>query len=369
MSDHETIPATPAPLPARFCGNCGAQLLGDHCYRCGQPVKGLVRHFSTIIGDFFDSVFEIDGRIWRTLPPLLLRPGLLSTEYFAGRRVRYVSPVRLFVFLSLISFFAAQLAINIDGQSDGDSAIARASTVAEVERLRNEALAELSKAREQAEGAPGLGAGLAAAERAVAQQADRRIAELGGESPKTGKPTISFGSEPWHREKNPIAIAGLPETVNAWLNRMVERAEANIARVQADPNLLKDAVLGALPATLFVLLPLFALLLKFAYLFKRRLYMEHLIVALHSHAFLCAALLLTIILGALSTSVGWLGWLSWLETGLFVWIPIYVLLMQKRVYGQGWPMTVLKYGLIGMVYVLMLSLGVTGALLGSLVWL
>jgi len=66
---------------ARVCANCGSVLLGEHCYRCGQPVKGLVRHFSSILGDFFDSVFdsvfELDGRIWRTLPPLLLRPGFL----------------------------------------------------------------------------------------------------------------------------------------------------------------------------------------------------------------------------------------------------------------------------------------------------
>ena len=40
---------------------------------------------------------------------------------------------------------------------------------------------------------------------------------------------------------------------------------------------------------MFVLIPLFALLLKLFYVFRRRLYMEHLIVALHSHAFLFLA--------------------------------------------------------------------------------
>ena len=64
-------------------------------------MKGLVRHFSSIIGDFLDSVFNIDARVFRTLWPLFAKPGYLSCEYFAGHRVRYVSPVRLFVFLSI----------------------------------------------------------------------------------------------------------------------------------------------------------------------------------------------------------------------------------------------------------------------------
>src|SRR5690606_18111563 len=98
----------------RLCQNCGAELLGDHCYRCGQPIKGLVRHFSSIIGDFLDTVLNIDGRFFTTVPPLFLRPGFLSTEYFAGRRVRYVSPVRLFFFLCVVTFFIAQFRLDLD---------------------------------------------------------------------------------------------------------------------------------------------------------------------------------------------------------------------------------------------------------------
>lgn len=354
----------------KFCGNCGAKLLGDHCYRCGQPTKGLVRHFSSIVGDFFDSVFELDGRIWRTIPPLLFRPGFLSTEYFAGRRVRYVSPVRLMVFLSLLAFFVAQLAIDVERNIDTDSEITRATSVEEVERIRDEALTRLARLRAEAGSTPGLGAGLAAAERAVMNQAQRRIAELASDSPDAAepeKPRISLGSEPWDRQTNPIAIDWLGTAGNAWLNRQLARAEGNIARVQEDPNLLKDAVLGTLPATLLVLLPLFAVLLKVAHPFKRRLYMEHLIVALHSHAFLCAALLLTMIFDLSAGWAPWLGWLSHGETALFVWMPVYLLLMQKRVYAQGWMMTIFKYVVIGSAYLTLLSFGVAGAMLASLV--
>src|SRR3546814_3210082 len=95
-------PVPPAPASVRgTCGNCGSPLLGKYCYACGQPVTGMVRHFSTILGDFTDTILNWDARLPRTLWPLLARPAFLPREYFAGRRVRYVSPVRLFVTLAI----------------------------------------------------------------------------------------------------------------------------------------------------------------------------------------------------------------------------------------------------------------------------
>ena len=65
-----TTPPTTPPAPQAACANCGTPLLGEHCYACGQPVKGLVRHFSSLVGDVLDSVFEWDSRTPRTLWPL-----------------------------------------------------------------------------------------------------------------------------------------------------------------------------------------------------------------------------------------------------------------------------------------------------------
>lgn len=404
----ETSPTPPTTDAAeRRCANCGEVLLGEHCYACGQPTKGLVRHFGSIIGDFMDSVFELDSRILRTLGPLLFKPGYLSREYFAGRRVRYVSPVRLFVFLSLFAFFAAQLAFDIndntepqpdetateagEGKRDdaGTEAIRAARTVPDVERVRDAILSDLARERaritkdtEQLPGvAFGVDIGLDVAEKAVRDEARRRIrdierAEAAGEPvPAAPEPTedinINFGNGPWHPEDNPVKVDWLGESGNAKLNEWAGRMNDNARRVEGDPNRLKDAFLSAVPTALFVLLPLFALMLKVMYIFKKRLYMEHLIVALHSHSFLCGALLLVVILDVLSAwTAGW-PWLSrplgWLEIALLCWMPVYLLLMQKRVYGQGWIMTILKYWVLGTVYLVLISFGATFALLASLV--
>ena len=163
-----------APAAGRHCENCGAPLLGEHCYACGQPTRGLVRHFSSVIGDFFDTVFDIDSRVLRTLGPLLARPGWLTLEYFAGRRVRYVTPTRLFLFLSLVAFFAIHARIEVGDDADvrvgpqkeavtaRSDAIEQARTVADVEAARTQALAELDRGIAQLDGVPGGAAGTAA---------------------------------------------------------------------------------------------------------------------------------------------------------------------------------------------------------------
>ena len=380
MTEPAGTPAIDA-VPAPACQNCGAPLLGPHCYACGQPVNGLVRHFSSIVGDFLDSVLNIDARVFRTLWPLFARPGYLSREYFAGRRVRYVSPVRLFVFLSIVTFFVAQLTWSFGDSvqfNDGKDSFDRATTVAQVEKARDEALAGLSKARTGIPDVPGARAGIDKGAEKVREKAGKRIAELqaaSGAPPATppdgdsNDNTIQFNGKPWDATANPVVVRWLPGFANTWINAQVGRAQKNIARIQDDPDLFKNAVLGALPSTLFVLLPIFALMLKVAYLFKRRLYMEHLIVALHSHAFLCLSLLLVFAFTALGDALPALATPAGLVEGLlFAWMPLYLLLMQKRVYAQGWTMTLLKYCVLGVCYVVLLSLGVAFTMLVSLVW-
>jgi len=371
-----------AGAPAAACQNCGAPLLGPHCYRCGQPVSGLVRHFTSVVGDFFDTVLNIDARVFRTLWPLFTRPGYLSCEYFAGRRVRYVSPVRLFVFLSILTFFVARLTLSFGGDAIqfNDDAMANATTVSQVEGLREKALAKLTRSRAEVHDVAAADAGLAVAQQAVRDKAQRRIAELRGaaargEPPPMPRPDISFGNngKPWDAKTNPLTFQWLPAFANRWINAQVAHAENNISRMQQDPSLFKDAILSAVPSTLFVLLPVFALMLKVLYLFKRRLYMEHLIVALHSHAFLCLTLLLALLAMALrdalpAAATALHGLLGWVVGLLFAWMPVYLLLMQKHVYRQGWTMTLLKYCVLGFSYVVLLSFGAVFTALASVVW-
>ncbi|MCX7043787.1 MAG: DUF3667 domain-containing protein [Gammaproteobacteria bacterium] len=405
-----TDPSPAAPIPAtppsaRRCENCGVPLQGDHCHACGQPTKGLVRHFSSILGDFFDTVLNIDSRVLRTLGPLLTRPGFLSMEYFAGRRVRYVTPMRLFLFLTLLAFFAIQGSIDFNDPEPGVSVsepgknvdarsaeIEAATTVAQVEAARAGVLKQLADARKNLDDVPGGAAGIAGiemAEESIREAADERIAylKLAEANRKAGKPpppapsmqgrnkgfSFNANGKPWDPVTNPIAFGWLPQPVNQNLNKRVAHA-SDVLKASNSEKPVVEALFNVLPQTLIVLMPLFALMLKLIYWFKRRLFMEHLIVALHSHAFIALALTLVLTFSWLQDWLTpnpgfWQGVFGWGMGLSAAWIPVYLLLMQKRVYGQGWPMTLVKFCVLGLCYSILLGFGLAAAMLIGLLTL
>lgn len=385
MSQPPVREPDPQPAPEEHCRNCGVVLHGPHCHACGQPVKGLVRPLGNLFGDVLDSVFDLDTRVFRTLPPLFAKPGFLTREYFAGRQIRYVTPFRLFFFLAVVAFFVAQLAFDAPTINLGKGdVINAATTVAEVEKARDAKLAELARVKQGMAGTPAATgiAGIETGEQAVRDVAAARIAAL-QKAQAAGLPppaaagndedslNLSINGKRWDEKKNPLDT-WLPAFADHWFNAQLARASNNIARLRQDPSAFKDAALGAVPTTLFVLVPIFALMLKLAYFFKRRLYMEHLVVALHSHAFLCLDLLLVLLVRALAQWLapgeGALATLfAWMEGLLIAWMPVYLLLMQKRVYAQGWPMTALKYFVLGTCYSVLLSFAVAASMAIGLV--
>lgn len=89
------------------CSNCGEVLAGEFCHACGQ--KRFVesdRRFGHLLHQFVAGATDLDGRFWRSLRALLFQPGLLSREYFEGRRARWLSPVGLFLAVSVLYFLA-----------------------------------------------------------------------------------------------------------------------------------------------------------------------------------------------------------------------------------------------------------------------
>jgi hypothetical protein len=85
------------------CLNCGTVLIGEFCHACGQ--NGHVHKTLTSIGhDLLHGVFHFEGKIWRTLPMLVVRPGQLTRRYIDGERVRFVSPLALFLFFVFLMF-------------------------------------------------------------------------------------------------------------------------------------------------------------------------------------------------------------------------------------------------------------------------
>lgn len=355
---------TPPPATLRTCENCRTALQGGFCHLCGQSGHNPVRHLTHAVEEVFESFWHLDGRIFRTLRDLWW-PGRVAAGYLAGHRVQYVAPLRLFVILAALTFFVAQLLVAGQGQplqlsgGDGTEAtiakISAADAREDVERLRDDALTQLAELRTELAPFPGADAMLVSAQGDIQRAARARLAALGDPAGSDTPDLHAADAAPTPATDAPAAAARQRPTLdNPRLARMTRNAE----RMFEDRAAAARTLLRAAPMALLITVPLFAVLLKLMYLWRRHLYLEHMVVALYSHAWLLLALLVIFVLqlagGALSTRVAWAAQpIGWLQNGLLLWMPAYLLWMQQRLYRQSWLATVLKFMVIAPVYLVL----------------
>ena len=89
-----------------ICANCGATVSGKFCGSCGQLAADFHRPIWMLIKDVLSDAFSLDGRIARTIPALVFKPGAVTRAYLEGQRAKFVPPFRLFLLASLLFFFA-----------------------------------------------------------------------------------------------------------------------------------------------------------------------------------------------------------------------------------------------------------------------
>ncbi|HJU66162.1 MAG TPA: DUF3667 domain-containing protein [Gemmatimonadaceae bacterium] len=115
--------------PAAACLNCGAPLTGRYCSACGQENRPAAPTLRDVLGDAWEAITNLEGRILQSLGLLFFFPGFLTLEYFAGRRARWVSPVRLYLVVSVAYFGLMSLTgwggfdfdIDITGETTADT--------------------------------------------------------------------------------------------------------------------------------------------------------------------------------------------------------------------------------------------------------
>lgn len=280
----EPAPPVPAAAPAA-CLNCGAALPAPpprYCPDCGQETNLRPPTLGEFLQQFGGAYFATEGALWRTLKLLLLRPGELTRQYLAGRRRHYVLPLRIYLSISLVVLLALRIAAgwNIDEALQVDIGDRKASVTA-----------------------------------------------------------LDFGSARVGLKDGVFFCEGLP----AWLcKRFQRRLDVDPKALLAQIPQLGERVVANLGAAMFVMLPAFALWLKLLYLNRRLRYTEHLVFALHVHAFWFVALALT------AFGPGWVGTVTTFA------VPGYTLLAMRRVYGGRWWPLLLRAGVISALYGLLL---------------
>jgi hypothetical protein len=288
------------------CLNCGTPLTGVFCASCGQrdiPPYPSVRE---LVVDAAAEFSGWDGRLANTLRDLIRRPGLLTHEFLEGRRVRYISPIRLYLVTSLVYFLLAASAPNVrlesgqpvfEGLRVGTTTTKDKQPVSRAERVGNAARQSLENQQV-----------LTAAER------DSALKD----------------------------IARAPAVMRPFLRRAVE-----------DPGGFKRRLLETMPRMLFVLLPIFAGIVALFY--RGRKYPEHLYFAIHLHAFIFLALATAALVKFTQIP------LLVAAAGLIVvvWIPVYATRAFRRVYGGSLSRTLMKELAIGAMYCVAAAIGFT----------
>jgi len=239
----------------RICLNCEEPLQGKYCSSCGQENIPENVHLKTVFSDVIDDYFTIDSKIITSLVPLLFRPGFLSLEYFAGRRVRYVKPFRIYILSSLLFFFL--FFMNQGSFVD--------STDAELPPN-------------------------------VLTQPDSLVTAMDLDS------TISSNSFNFTIDDEADADSTELSAFERFLVKRTERFE-DMDDEEMDAG-FSSFFRNNIPKVMFVLLPVFAGLLKLFFRKKRPYYLEHFIFSLHLHSFCFVGFSLSILLSLLTGTNG-----------------------------------------------------------------
>jgi hypothetical protein len=303
----------PAAPPRQLCENCGAEVTLRYCGACGQRLEPPVHtlwHFTHVAAE---DLTHADSRLWRTLGALLFRPGFLTAEFLAGRRARYLPPLRLYLVVS-VAFFLVAAAFRPPAQAVVfDDETPSRSRVVPLDQLDSEL------ARAPAAAAPG------------------GKAQAGG----TGE----------------VRGSAVCENINysgPWQSSIAPRLPEICRRIHADNGRsLMEAFLHNVPRAMFVFLPLLAGIMMLLYWRPRHYYVEHLLFYVHNHAnvFLVFGVLLLLerLLPRLS---------GWLNFAVFVYLVWYVFRAMRVFYRQGRALTLAKFTFLAFCYLLLGSITV-----------
>lgn len=300
-------------IKSGICPNCQAKLSAsdNFCPNCGQENDNKRQSFGKVMSDLITGFLSVDSRFTNSIPALLFKPGFLTIQFIEGKRNRYLNPVRMFITIVVIYFLFAStgetVLFNDSGKDDReviDSSLTAASKIPSAGRdsvMKND-----------------------------------------------GKPELEIGVEDYQKIKE-LVKAGITDTDSVLDTLGKEKTFWNrfwyselIKFEASDFEEFKKYLLSKLPWLIFMLMPVFALLLKLFYIRSRILYIDHLIFAFHLHSFVFLTgwfyLLITEYIGASVDLI------------LFWIIVIYTVSALKKVYNQSWLKTMVKLLLLSTVY-------------------
>jgi hypothetical protein len=297
------------------CPTCGVAATGNFCASCGESVNNHMPSAGEFLHEFVGHYVALEGKLWKTLKLLVLRPGQLTVDFLHGRRVPFIQPLRLYLTLSLVVFALIKMfSIELPKIVINDHGIA--ATYSHVFTSQSTS------------GKPGVAT------------ATFQIQESDAEKKKDKNLTsVTFLELPSDFNMREL-IARVGQVNTRWMHALTRfMNESDEKRTEA----LNHGFLAYLPYMLIGALPLFALYLKIVYLGSSRRYGEHLVFALHTSAF---AFLMASLMIVIPGSIGWILMAPFLNGAMkfvsawdyfqilpFLYLVAYLPIAMQRVYG------------------------------------
>jgi len=311
------------------CRNCGDETPGHFCPNCGQR-KGEVRvSMRRLLADVLEDQLSINSALPRTLGALLFHPGRLTVEYSSGRIASYIAPFRLYLVSSLLFFLTLSI-------------ISRTAQF-EVNDRRGAPLADSVTAQADT---PRV-----ALDSSAASSLPDSSAAVQSESPSSTRRQFGIYLSDENMQGDSIDWSAAVHTGSALLDSVVASRARRLGNLPPEQAVraLAGGILQNAPTAMFLLLPVFALLLKILFLGSRRYYVEHFVFALHFHAFMFMLFTPIVVLP------------DRLRPGLLlIWPVLYLPIALKRVYGQGLVRTLLKWSVLSVGYLFLLVFTIFG---------
>lgn len=299
---------------ARRCAECGSPLGGRYCASCGQEAEIRLPTFREFLHEAIGEHLAIESKLFRTIWVLVRSPGQLTVDYVAGRRQRYLRPLRLYLTLSLLFFLVLGLT---------------AKTFVHVQNHVSPSSPAAAAGRARPAGS-GSGSSVAGAPKAEVQRSATRDAASGMDVQFEAGDDDSTGS--------------------AFLDERIKRFSK--LSDEDKSKALTQSLEQSAPYAIFVLIPLFAAGLKLLYLGSGRTYGEHFVFALHSQAFAYLVLLIGRIkeLPALKPAE------DAFFVGMGVAVPVNLFLAMRRFYGDARWSTLLRMSVLLFSYSIALAI-------------
>jgi hypothetical protein len=331
------------------CLNCGALVHGRYCHVCGQENVVPKETFWHMVTHFFYDITHFDSSFFHTVHHLIFKPGFLSSEYMKGRRMRYLHPIRMYVFSSAIFFLIFFSVFKPVTVNKLDDPIPPSERAAYVEKLQNQLktdsnnvdlLGKLAKAKDTA----------------------RILTQRDTTSFNPENEIINFTDEHFRSwEQFDSSQKAMPKSErHGWFMRRLIKKQIEINNKYWDrPDEALDkfikSLLHRLPYMLFISLPLFAAILKLVYVRRKQFYYaDHGVFTIHLYIFTFLTLLVIMSADKLEDYLhrnlfGWI--IGLLIIGLFV----YLYVAMKYFYGQGWLKTFAKFLIVVILSLMMMT--------------